>query len=148
MGLFSDRRLPDWPEEGTDPSVRDADEEYPTSQLSGQAARRAVGGGIGSSSLAGSPVVLVPAGGSSFISSRMEQQSDSSAKSLWKDLDDFYASEDEDTEEEETDEEGDDVNAAERLPSAKKAGLPSDHDDGEILEDEGEDEENSSDREG
>jgi len=113
MGLYSNRRLPDWPEEGTESSLRDADEEYPTAPLTSQAARRIMGGGTGSS-FSTAPDVLLSAASSSITSDT--SRTDSTIKNSWKDLDEFYASEGEDVEEE-SEEESDD-SSIEQVPEA------------------------------
>lgn len=118
-GLESGLRLPDWPDEGTDSSLRDVEEEYPNVPIS-MPGLRATNIGAGSASGFGSshmssssvtPVVLTPTGTSPNLN-----QGTTSGKGAWTDLDKFYEeSEEESSEEEEEEseeEEGSDTHSA------------------------------------
>lgn len=121
MGLYSSRRLPDWPDEGTDSSLRDADEEYPTVPFSGQAAPRAIGSGMGSSNFSPS-VVLSPPSGQSPAGSFTPQ---TGPKGQWMDLDQFLASDGEEAEEEsDEDEEDEEESGSDDHPDISTAGEP------------------------
>lgn len=110
MSLGSSRRLPDWPDEGTDSSLRDAEEEYPAAPVTSITSRTAVG--FGSSSKFSSPASRTPVGGPSPQGSFYNNSKGGDAntpKSTWKDLDKFYEDRDEEeSEEEEESEDGDD----------------------------------------
>ena len=117
MGLDSALRLPDWPDEGTDSSLRDVEEEYPNVPVS-MPGLRATNIGAGSASGFGSshmssssvtPVVLTPTGTSPNLN-----QGSTSGKGTWTDLDKFYEeSEEESSEEEEDDDESEEEEESE-----------------------------------
>ncbi|KAI5121230.1 hypothetical protein M0805_007237 [Coniferiporia weirii] len=124
MGLGTNPRLPDWPEEGTDASLRDAEEEYPSVPITAPGSRGLSGmagstSGFGSSQLSSNvatPVVLTPTGVSPSAPGTP------SGKGPWIDLDKFYedagdseeeegeeGEEEEDEDEDEEGEEGEDT---------------------------------------
>lgn len=88
MGLESNRRLPDWSEDGTDSSLRDAEDEYSSGPATSQAGIKAIAGGLGAGK-SGTPIVLTPTGGSSPMGSYSGQHNLAS-KGPWMDLDKFY----------------------------------------------------------
>ncbi|EJD06497.1 uncharacterized protein FOMMEDRAFT_131430 [Fomitiporia mediterranea MF3/22] len=105
-GLDSSLRLPDWPEEGTDSSLRDSPEEIPSvpvTNIAGQQQRSIAEitgtmGGFGPSHATlkvGSPVVLTPTGRAS-----PSLQGGTGGAGLWKNLDEFYEESDDETEDE------------------------------------------------
>lgn len=96
-GLESSMRLPDWPEEGTDSSLRDSQEEYPSVPASSIAGQRSA---TDAPARTASPVVLTPTGRES-----PGLQGGGSRLGQWKSLDEFY--DESDSDEEEEDEDGD-----------------------------------------
>jgi len=95
--LPGDRYLPDWPEEGTDSSLRDTEDDNPPLPVYAQRSVQ----GVAVSSRVASPVVLTPVGAPSPVGSMSHQ------RGQWKDLDlnKFY---DDDSEEEESEDESED----------------------------------------
>jgi len=115
MSLASSRRLPDWPDEGTDSSLRDAEEEYPVAPITSIAGRTV---GFGSSKFA-SPASRTPVGGpspqGSFYNNKDNDANNTITKATWKDLDKFYEDDvgGEDESEEEDEREEDDIGTTE-----------------------------------
>ncbi len=128
MSLASSRRLPDWPDEGTDSSLRDAEEEYPTAPITSIASRTV---GFGSSPKFASPASRTPVGGPSPQGSfNINRDGDSNtAKSTWKDLDKFYEDGEEEEDEDESEEGDDDVTEAKIHEEKEDGGEDSDEDD-------------------
>ncbi|KAL5503884.1 APL6 [Sanghuangporus vaninii] len=100
-GLESSMRLPDWPEEGTDSSLRDSQEEYPSVPASSLAGHRSASDAPTRTS---SQIVLTPTGRES-----PNLQGGTSRLGQWKSLDEFYDESDSDEEEEEEEETEDEV---------------------------------------
>lgn len=128
MGLESNRRLPDWSEDGTDSSLRDAEDEYPSGPATSQAGIRAIAGGLGAVKSA-TPIVLTPTGGSSPMGSYSGQHTLAS-KGPWMDLDKFYddANSDDQDNSNDDDDGDDDVDDTEsdidaHVPSQSPAGV-------------------------
>ncbi|KAL5526852.1 APL6 [Sanghuangporus sanghuang] len=92
-GLESSMRLPDWPEEGTDSSLRDSQEEYPSVPATSLAGQRSASDAPTRTS---SQIVLTPTGRES-----PSLQGGTSRPGQWKSLDEFYDESDSDEEEEE-----------------------------------------------
>ncbi|KAI0701216.1 adaptin N terminal region-domain-containing protein [Cytidiella melzeri] len=100
--MAGDVFLPDWLEQGVEPSLRSSEEDVPPVPLSISSVHTSVPRSIASSNRA-SPVVLTPAGPSPAGSySRPE-----TGKAPWTDLDSFYADTNGDEEEEESEDETD-----------------------------------------
>lgn len=102
--MAGDVFLPDWLEQGVEPSLRDTEDDAPPVPLSLSSAQASVPRSIASSNRA-TPVVLTPSGPSPAGSfSRTE-----TGKAAWTDLDSFYADtkeeEEEESEEESSEEE-------------------------------------------
>ncbi len=102
--MAGDVFLPDWLEQGVEPSLRDTEDDAPPVPLSLSSAQTSVPRSIASSNRA-TPVVLTPSGPSPAGSfSRTE-----TGKAAWTDLDSFYADtkeeEEEESEEESSEEE-------------------------------------------
>lgn len=125
MGLDSGARLPEWPDEGTDSSLRDVEEEYPSVPVSIFGVRlssAAMGSasGFGSSHISSrsvTPVVLTPTG----VSPNMNQNI-ASGKGAWTDLDKFYEdAKSEESSEEDEDGDEDEAEEAETTMSGPKA---------------------------
>ena len=114
MGLHSGSRLPDWPDEGTDSSLRDIEEEYVSTPALSQV--RAIMGGLGTGKIA-SPIVLTPTGGASPMGSLPGQGL--ASKGPWMDLDKFL--EDAGSEEEEESEEDEAESTEEESDSASSS---------------------------
>ncbi|KDQ14349.1 hypothetical protein BOTBODRAFT_132529 [Botryobasidium botryosum FD-172 SS1] len=111
-GIYGDRALPEWPDEGTDPSLRETEDDHPPAPGYAQGASSRIMQGFGSSNMPSSshppsPIVLTPTGprGASPAGSMPRQASAPVNKTPWKDLDSFYAESEESSEEEEEDEE-------------------------------------------
>ncbi|KAG8863143.1 AP-3 complex subunit beta [Tulasnella sp. 330] len=110
------RKLPEWPDEGTDSSLRDTEDELPAAPFYAGPlpvrmpgiGNQALGSRRGTPSNAMTPVVLTPGGGSSPAGSAPKP---GIAKPQFMDLDDFFKSEDEedDDEDDEDDEDEDEV---------------------------------------
>ncbi|KZT56945.1 hypothetical protein CALCODRAFT_483572 [Calocera cornea HHB12733] len=109
------RALPDWPEEGTDTSLRETEEDRPMAQYAQATVKSMTGFGSGSMPAVPTPITLTPAGGSSPAGSAPHE-----ARSNWTDLDKFYASTSEE-EEEDDEEEEEETEEEEKLPPAPKA---------------------------
>lgn len=125
MGLDSSRRLPEWPEEGTDSSLRDAEEEYPSIPITAQGVSRGTSGTTSSANLTSS-VVLAPTSGSST------PNASSNSKLPWTDLDKFYEDEESsDEDEEDSDDEEEDIQGGSIAPLTSRDA----HSDGDSDED-------------
>ncbi|KZP00657.1 hypothetical protein CALVIDRAFT_533665 [Calocera viscosa TUFC12733] len=149
------RVLPEWPEEGTDSSLRETEEDRPMAQYAQATVKSMTGFGSGSMAAVPTPITLTPAGGSSPAGSAPHER-----RAEFTDLDKFYASEsseeeededDEEEEEEETEEDEEVPQAPKPQPVAAPATGPwggpeydeveDDSDEGEEEEEEGEEEE-------
>lgn len=122
MGLESSLRLPDWPDEGTDSSLRDVEEGYPNVPIT-MPGLRATNIGAGSASGFGSshmssspmtPVVLTPTD-----TPPNQNQGTTGGKGAWTDLDKFY----EESEEESSEEEDDDDESEEEESEDHSTGV-------------------------
>ncbi|KAL5485750.1 APL6 [Sanghuangporus weigelae] len=110
-GLESSMRLPDWPEEGTDSSLRDSQEEYPSVPASSLASQRSASDAPTRTS---SQIGLMPTGRES-----PNLQGGTSRLGQWKSLDEFYDESDSDEEEEE-EETSDEVEHEEETDSGEE----------------------------
>ncbi|KAG9014073.1 AP-3 complex subunit beta [Tulasnella sp. JGI-2019a] len=125
------RTFPDWPDEGTDPSLRDTEDETPPAPFyTGTLPVRMAG--IGNQALASrlrtpsvpsSPVVLTPGGGASPAGSVPKP---GIVKSQFMDLDDFFKSGDEDEgdEDEEDEDENEETGSRSQYPGGQKPQAP------------------------
>jgi len=118
--LEGNRILPDWPEEGTDTSLRETEDDRPMAQYAQATVKSMTGFGSGSMAAVPTPITLTPTGGASPAGSAPLER-----RAEWNDLDKFYASEsDEDEEEEEEEDDDDEEEEVVQAPKPQPAAGP------------------------